>query len=342
MQPLPPPQQPRMPSAIPAPRINPAALPQLTWNLQNAFPKQTSTSGPLFAQHVSELSQRRLTVRHFDSGELVPGVHILEAVASSTIDAGYAPGTYFSGKDRAFALMAAIPFGFAPREQLAFRRRPDVSAIFDRLSGQHGVVARPCGLFGRPGEFWLKKRIATRSDLAGMKLRIGPLFGQEIFKELGVQVVILPPGDIFPAFEKGVIDGAQFGGPTEDQVLGLALQGKYYYYPSSVYPSVVIDLFVNRKAWDALPPAGRQIIEQACADAVEAMVSDYERKDREALARFEREGITVAPLPVSIEKEMYAASRKVLTKSAGENPVIRDVMAIVEQIRPNTIAAQIP
>ena len=59
-------------------------------------------------------------------------------------------------------------------------------------------------------------------------MRIPGLAGK-VYASLGVDVKVLPGGEIFPALERGVIDAAEFVGPFQDRRLGLHKAAKYYY-----------------------------------------------------------------------------------------------------------------
>ena len=340
--PPPPANLPAAPPAASAPRVTPpqinaASAPTLTWKLQTTFPAKTPTTLPLFAKRVGELSGGRMKIDLLAAGSVVPAFQLADAVANSTLDLGYGMAANFYGKDKAFALMSAVPFGFEPRDQLAFRRRPDVSAIFDALSAKHGIVALPCGAFGRNGEGWAKRPLTPTAGLKGAKVRSVAMVA-DIYREAGSSVVILPGGEVVPALERGLLDGAHFADPKSDLDLGLADAAKYYYFPGAVMPGYALDLFISKSKWDALPPAGRQIVEQACREAADAMLDEYDQLAKVALADIARRGVTVAPLPAAVQRELYAASRRVLTKLSGENDAVRSLMAIVDQMRSSTVA----
>jgi TRAP-type mannitol/chloroaromatic compound transport system substrate-binding protein len=323
-----------------AARIDPADAPAVTWKLQNAFPERTPTTLPLFVKRVGELSVGRMKVELLSAGAVVPGFQLVDAVRSGILDLAYGPGTFFYGKDKAFALMTGIPFGFEPRDHLAFRRRPDVAAIFDPVLAREGVVALPCGSFGRTGELWLRKPLTRTGGLAGAKLRFVGL-AVDIYKEIGSAVTILPGGEIVSAIDRRLLDGAQYIDPKNDADLGFPEVAKYYYHPASVVPAYVLDLFIPKSKWDRLAPAGRQIVQRACDEAADAMVDEYEGLNSQALAGMTGQGVTVAPLPMAVQRDLHAASRKVLAKTAGENDVFRAVMAIVDEMRSSTVAAKI-
>lgn len=62
---------------------------------------------------------------------------------------------------------------------------------------------------------WFRKKIDSLADYQGMKIRI-PGLGGKVMAKAGATVVLTPPGEIFPALERGVIDAAELVGPHDD------------------------------------------------------------------------------------------------------------------------------
>ncbi|MGN2393548.1 ABC transporter substrate-binding protein, partial [Pelomicrobium sp. G1] len=77
---------------------------------------------------------------------------------------------------------------------------------------------------------------------------------------LGVDVKLLPGGEIFPALERGVIDAAEWVGPFLDMKLGLQNAAKYYYTTGWHEPSTTTEIVINKKAWDSLPTDLKEIV----------------------------------------------------------------------------------
>ena len=111
---------------------------------------------------------------------------------------------------------------------------------------------------------WFKKPIEKVDDFKGLKMRIPGLAGR-VYAALGVDVKLLPGGEIFPALERGVIDAAEFVGPYQDRQLGLHKAAKYYYTTGWHEIATATELIVNKAAWDTLPPDLKAIVENACA-----------------------------------------------------------------------------
>ena len=59
--------------------------------------------------------------------------------------------------------------------------------------------------------------------------RVGGVAGQ-VLSKLGVVPQQIPPGEIYPALEKGTIDAAEWIGPYDDEKLGFLKVAPYYYY----------------------------------------------------------------------------------------------------------------
>ena len=108
---------------------------------------------------------------------------------------------------------------------------------------------------------WFKKPIEKVDDLKGLNMRIPGLAGR-VYAQLGVDVKLLPAGEIFPALERGVIDAAEFVGPYQDRRLGLHKAAKYLYTTGWHESSTVTELIVNKAAWNSLPPDLQEIVKR--------------------------------------------------------------------------------
>ena len=63
---------------------------------------------------------------------------------------------------------------------------------------------------------WYRKEIKSVADLKGLNMRIGGIGGM-VLSKLGAVPQQIPPGDIYPALEKGTIDAAEWIGPYDDE-----------------------------------------------------------------------------------------------------------------------------
>jgi TRAP-type mannitol/chloroaromatic compound transport system substrate-binding protein len=134
--------------------------------------------------------------------------------------------------------------------------------------------------------------------------------------KLGVNVQVLPGGEIYLALERGTIDAAEFTGPYDDEKLGLAKAAKHYYYPGWWEPGPTLMALVNRKAWSDLPKEYQAMFSTACYEANLGMLSDYEWRNSEALQRITRQGIKLERYSDDILKAARSASAEIFQELA--------------------------
>ena len=99
------------------------SMPELKWRLASSFPKSLDTlygAGENFAKFIGEATDNKFQVRIFASGEIVPGLQVLDAVQNGTVEMGHSAGTYYIGKDPTLAFDTTLPFGMNARQQEAW------------------------------------------------------------------------------------------------------------------------------------------------------------------------------------------------------------------------------
>jgi TRAP-type mannitol/chloroaromatic compound transport system substrate-binding protein len=81
--------------AIASPAI--AQTPAIKWRLTSSFPKSIEGlwgAAPTLAKFVSEMSDGKFVIDTFASGEIVPGLQVLDAVSNGTVECGHSYGGY--------------------------------------------------------------------------------------------------------------------------------------------------------------------------------------------------------------------------------------------------------
>src|SRR4030081_2503131 len=100
-------------SSIAAPAIA-QSMPELKWRLRASWPKSLDTlygAPEYMAKRIAELSENKFQIQVFAAGEIVPGLQVLDAVQSGTVEMGHTASYYYFGKDPTFGFGACIPFG---------------------------------------------------------------------------------------------------------------------------------------------------------------------------------------------------------------------------------------
>jgi TRAP-type mannitol/chloroaromatic compound transport system substrate-binding protein len=160
--------------------------------------------------------------------------------------------------------------------------------------------------------------------MKGLKMRIGGFAGA-VMSKLGLVPQQLAGGDIYPALEKGTIDAAEWVGPYDDEKLGLYKVAKNYYYPGWWEGGPELDLFVNTKAWEALPKDYQAVLEAACHEANVDMVAKYDAVNPAALRRLVAAGVQLRPFPREIMQASWKAANELYAETSASNPRFKKV-----------------
>jgi TRAP-type mannitol/chloroaromatic compound transport system substrate-binding protein len=239
----------------------------ITWRFQSTWPvkflyHELATD---WIRRINDLSGGKLRIDMLPAGAVVPGLQLVDAVSKGVLDGGHGlPGFWF-GKNTAFGLYGAGPDFAMDANQLlgwielgggkALYAEIQAAAQLDVVSFLGGPV--PCEPMG-----WFKKEIKAPADLKGIKFRTAGL-AVDMFRELGMSTVQMAPGDIVPAIDRGLLDGAEFAGATDDRIMGFPDVAKFYLQQSYHMANNVCELMINKRRFEALPAELKEIVRHA-------------------------------------------------------------------------------
>jgi TRAP-type mannitol/chloroaromatic compound transport system substrate-binding protein len=313
-------------AALAAPAVA-QSMPEVKWRLASSFPKSLDTiygAGEFFAKRVAALTDNKFQIHVFAAGEIVPGLQVTDAVQNWTVECGHTASYYYVGKDPTFAFDTAVPFGLNTRQQNAWVLQGGGLEAMRDFYKDYNIISFLMSNTGAQMGGWWRKEIKSPDDLKGVKFRIGGFAGQ-VMAKLGVVPQQLAGGDIYPALEKGTIDGAEWVGPYDDQKLGFNKVAQYYYYPGWWEGSAALSLYVGLKAWDALPALYKEVVNSACAEANTWSVSKYDVQNPKALRELVAGGTKFLPFPPSVMEASFNAANELYAETAAKNPKFKKI-----------------
>jgi TRAP-type mannitol/chloroaromatic compound transport system substrate-binding protein len=296
--------------------------PEVKWRLASSFPKSLDTiygGAEVMAKMVSDLTDGKFQIQVFAAGEIVPGLQAADAVTNGTIEACHTVSYYYVGKDPTFAVAASVPFGLNARQQNAWLYQNGGNELFNEFYKKFNIYGLPCGNTGAQMGGWFRKEMKTVADLQGLKMRIGGIAGQVLAK-LGVVPQQIAGGDIYPALEKGTIDGAEWVGPYDDEKLGFSKVAPFYYYPGFWEGGPTVHAFFNLEKYNALPKAYQAALLAACTYANTQMAAKYDVQNPAALKRLVGAGTQLRPFSQEILEACLKASNELYAEISAKNP----------------------
>jgi TRAP-type mannitol/chloroaromatic compound transport system substrate-binding protein len=310
------------------------------WKMITTWPKNLPGLGAAperLAERLRIMSNGRLDIKVYGAGELVGALEVFDAVSQGTAQMGHGAAYYWRGKNPAAAMFATVPFGMNAQEMNGWLRYGGGLELWQELYGKFNLVPFAAGNSGVQMAGWFNKEINSIDDLQGLKMRI-PGIGGEVLSRAGGVPVILPGGEIFTALQTGVIDATEWVGPYNDLAFSLHTAAKYYYYPGWHEPGPTLEAFVNKDAWEALPPDLQAMIEVATQAINEDMLSEFTARNNAALDTLINEhGVQLRRLPDDVIAALRTSSAEVVAEIADADPLARRIydsyMAYLEDVR---------
>ena len=101
-----------------------------------------------------------------------------------------------------------------------------------------------------PLKIWTKKPVTTFDGLKGLRLRVAGGMDIQTIESLGANAIAMPLPEVYPALEKGVIDGGVYG---EENAVDFKYAEVAKYLIDQPLCFAVHLVFMNKKIWDSLP-----------------------------------------------------------------------------------------
>lgn len=310
------------------------------WRLASSFPKSLDTiygGADVFAKAVKAMSGGKFEISVHAGGELMPPFGVVDGVQQGTVEMCHSVPYYFYGKNPAFALGSAIPFGFNARQMDAWMLHGGGRKLMNEFYGGYNMVSFAGGNTGTQMGGWFRKEIKTPADFKGLKMRLGGGLVGEVMQKLGAVPQSIPGGEIYQSLEKGTIDAAEWIGPYDDQKLGFNKVAPFYYYPGWWEGGPEVDFFINKKAFEGLSSEFQAIIEAASAVAHNDMLAKYDALNPTALKQLVAAKTKVLPFSQAIMDASFKASMEVFAENDSKSPEWKKIYAAMRSFQRDQI-----
>jgi TRAP-type mannitol/chloroaromatic compound transport system substrate-binding protein len=320
-------------AALAAPMLSSAQAGPITMRWQSTWPaKDIFHEYALdFAKKVNDMTGGDLKIEVLPAGSVVPAFGLLEAVSKGTLDGGHGVLGYHYGKQNALALWNSGPaFGMDANMLLSWHKYGGGTELLAKLYASIGMTSVQSFLYGPMATQplgWFKKPITKTTDFKGLKYRTNGL-AIDLFTAMGAAVNALPGGEIVPALERGLLDGAEFNNATSDRLLGFPDVSKVCMLQSFHQSAETFEIMFNKPKYDALPAKMKAII----AGAVEASSADMswkaiDRYSKDYIELQTKDKVKFYKTPDAILQDQLKLWEEILVKKSAENPLFKEIVA---------------
>lgn len=232
---------------------------QSTWPSQDIFHEFAAD----YARIADQMSGGRLNIRLLPAGSVVGALEMQDAVISGALDGGHGVTAYWYGKHKAFSLFGTPPpFGWDAHQFLAWWKYGGGEELYNEL--MHDILdLNITGFLTGPMPTqalgWFTEPVTGPEDMRGMSYRTVGL-AADVMEEFGASVTIMGGGDIVPAIDRGLLDGAEFNNPSSDRLLGFPDVSKTWMLRSYHQDCECFEVIFNRDVYEGLPDELKAIL----------------------------------------------------------------------------------
>jgi TRAP-type C4-dicarboxylate transport system substrate-binding protein len=151
----------------------------------------------------------------------------------------------------------------------------------------------------QPFHIYTNKKV-DKPDLSGQKIRITPVY-RDFFQALNANVITTPPGEVYTALERGVVDG--YGWPIGG-IFDLNWHEKTKFRIDPGFYDAEVSLVMNLPAYRKLTDAQRAYLQKQLL-ALEAENTFWARYTTEEVARQEKAGIQTIKFDAATSKAFH-------------------------------------
>jgi TRAP-type C4-dicarboxylate transport system substrate-binding protein len=251
-----------------------------------------------FAEDVKKATNGALDIKVHSANSLIKNPEIKRAVQTGQVQIGEIFKPNLGPEDPVFEL-DAIPFFAASYREARALLEVSRPAISERLLKQ-GL--RVLYMVPWPSQaFFAKKPINSVADLKGSKMRTYNAQTARLAQLMGAVPTTVQATEIPQAFSSGIIDSMFTSAPT-------AVTTKAWDYTRFVYdtqawvPKNVV--FVNERAFQALPEAVRKVVLEQAAIAEKRGWEWSQRDNDESPKELVKNGMNLAPISPAFRAEL--------------------------------------
>lgn len=221
-----------------------------------------------------------LQINFLGGPKAIPTFEVGNAVKTGVVDMAMSTGAFYTNvmPEADFLKLTQIPVA-EQRKNGAFEA---INAVWNE-KGNMQYLARM--VENQPFHIYLNKKI-EKPDLSGLKIRITPVY-RDFFLELNANVITTPPGEVYSALERGVVDG--YGWPIGG-IFDLNWQEKTKYRVDPGFYDAEVSLLMNLPVFKRLSETQKAYLHKQLL-ALEAENTFWAKYTTEEVARQAKVGI---------------------------------------------------
>jgi TRAP-type C4-dicarboxylate transport system substrate-binding protein len=281
---------------------------------------QISKGFERFIDKVNKDGKGVIQINYIGGPRAMPPFEVGNAVRSKVVDIANVTGAFYTNlmpEADAFKLIG---------KPMAEQRKNGTWAYINELHNQklnsHYLARQFTPV---PFHIYLNKKI-DKIDFTGLKIRVTPVY-RDIVQALGGTPITTPPGEVYTALERGVVDG--YGWPIIG-VFDLGWEKVTKFRMEPAFYSVEVNVLVNNDVWKSLNDAQKKVLNDAALwleslDTTENLDLIKSERERQGKAGIETLDFGPAASQDFLKKANDVAWQSVIAKSPESGKKLREL-----------------
>jgi TRAP-type C4-dicarboxylate transport system substrate-binding protein len=235
----------------------------------------------------------------------IPTFEVGTAVKNGVVEMALTTGAFYTN------LMPEADFLKLAQIGIAEQRRNGAFDYINKVWNQKANMAYLTRVVeDTPFHLYLTKKI-DKPDLSGLKIRITPVY-RDFFQAMGATLIQTPPGEVYTALERGVVDG--YGWPIQG-IFDLNWHEKTKFRVDPGFYNAEVSIVMNLDAWKKLSPAQRSFVEKQALE-LDRMNQVWKQINEEDTKRQAQAGIQTISFDPATAKAYFEKAYEVAWASA--------------------------
>lgn len=243
----------------------------------------------VFTEKIKQKMGDSVEIKYLGGTEVIKAFDQFEMLGKGMFEIGHLPGNYAKN-----VMPAAETLHLSQLSPMDEREKGVYDILRQEFEKKMNIVY--LGKTSGPGylySIYTNFKVNTLEDFKGKTIRTSPVY-VPLLKALGAGAVSMPPGEIYTAMERKVVDG--FGWPTLGVVEGGWAEVTKYRVDPGFYP-VGMGVFFNKAAFDKLPEDVRKQLVEIMKETEKEAWASIGKKVEDENKKIKEKGMQIIQLP---------------------------------------------
>jgi TRAP-type C4-dicarboxylate transport system substrate-binding protein len=283
---------------------------ETTLRLVSAFPETATYVKHMmpWIQKFNAAGKGNVQINFIGGPKAIPTFEVGTSVKNGVVDMAMNTGAFYTN------LMPEADFLKLTQIPVAAQRKNGAFDYINKVWNQKANMMYLARMVDEtPFHLYLTKKI-DKPDLTGLKLRITPVY-REFFATMGASLIQTPPGEVYTALERGVVDG--YGWPIHG-IFDLNWHEKTRFRVDPGFYNAEVSIIMNLDAWKKLSAKQRDFVQKQVL-ALEGMNGHWRKLNAEETKKQADAGIQTIKFDRAYVDKAYEVAWASATKQSPEH-----------------------